>query len=371
MLAKRIIIGIFVLAGMLLLNTERIYAQGCASPSSEEGVTVWGYLQPELNTYFEDETRVQFGFRRMRLGVMGNIPYDFGYYVLLETSQFLNPDNNSPFLLDAFITYNRFEYARFAIGSFKYPFGLELGQTGCHQLYTIRRSRIVDEMTANYRGTSNRDIGFQMLGGNATSFFSYQVAITSGYGIQLNDEQKSSGNLLDSYAVTGRVAFQPISGFKVGVSGRTGQHPAEAEGVENPDTKVRYGVDVSYFTSNWMIQGEYISGEDQGSYTAGGGCDGGAQTMIGTQNTNGWYMMAAYKFPFNLEPVYKVESYESNTGSNEAGSPTVGASSMIQTFGLNFYPNDWTRLQMNYVYSSEDPAEINNDALLLQVQVKF
>lgn len=371
MLGKRLITGIFVLAGMLLLNSEELYAQGCATPTSDEGVTVWGYLQPELNTYFEDETRVAFGFRRMRLGVMGNIPYDFGYYVLIETSQFLNPDNSSPFLLDAFISYNRFEYARFAIGSFKYPFGRELGQTGCHQLYTIRRSRIVDEMTANYRGTSNRDIGFQVLGGTATSFFSYQVALTNGYGIQLNDEQKRNGNLLDSYAVTGRVAFQPISGFKIGLSGKTGQHPAEAEDVENSDTKMRYGVDVAYFSSNWMIQGEYIDGEDKGSYTSGGGCDGDAQTMIGTKNTNGWYMMAAYKFPFNLEPVYKVESYESQVESGEAGSSAIKENSMCQTFGLNFYPNDWTRLQLNYVYRSEDPTEINNDALLFQVQVKF
>jgi phosphate-selective porin len=46
-------------------------------------------------------------------------------------------------------------------------------------------------------------------------------------------------------------------------------------------------------------------------------------------------------------------------------------SDMWQTFGLNYYPNDWTRLQLNYIYKTEDPSEIKNDCLLLQLQVNF
>jgi phosphate-selective porin OprO/OprP len=104
---KKLIL-IILTAGLCLPNL--VNGQGCAAPSSDEGVTVWGYLQPELDTYFEDETKVAFQFRRMRIGVMGNIPYDFSYYVLLETSQFLNPNKTGPFLLDAFVSYNRFQY---------------------------------------------------------------------------------------------------------------------------------------------------------------------------------------------------------------------------------------------------------------------
>jgi phosphate-selective porin len=49
------------------------------------------------------------------------------------------------------------------------------------------------------------------------------------------------------------------------------------------------------------------------------------------------------------------------------------------TFGLNYYPNDWARVQLNYLYnteksSSSDIANYNetpNDMFLLQVQVKL
>ncbi len=72
---------------------------------------------------------------------MGNIPYDFSYYVLLETSQFMNPNQNGPFLLDAFVSYNRYQYLKVALGSFKYQFGRELPMP-CHGLYTINRSKL-------------------------------------------------------------------------------------------------------------------------------------------------------------------------------------------------------------------------------------
>ena len=104
---------VIILAFSVLFLPNLVKGQGCAAPSSDEGVTIWGYLQPEMGMHFEDETRAAFNFRRMRIGAMGNIPYDFGYYVLLETSQFLNPESSSPFLLDAFISYNRFNSKMF------------------------------------------------------------------------------------------------------------------------------------------------------------------------------------------------------------------------------------------------------------------
>lgn len=356
------------LALYLIVLSPRALAQGCAEPSSDEGVTVWGYLQPEFATHFEDETRASFQFRRMRLGVMGNIPYDFSYYVLLETSQFLNPENNSPFLLDAFISYNRFDYARIAVGSFKFPFGAELTQP-CHGLYTIRRSKIVDQMTVNYSANSNRDIGIQFLGGRPDSFFSYQLALTNGYGVLFGDRQN---NLLDSWVVTGRAVVQPLTGLRIGASFRTGELPAQSEGVTTPDSRVRWGADVSYKTETIFVQAEYIDGTDEGSFTTGGGCDGGAgETIVGTNYTDGLYVMGAYRFPFNLEPVYKFETYNTSKTENTDNPSTTDFTSMCQTFGLNYYPNDWTRIQLNYIYSTEDPVEEMNDALIVQIQVKF
>ena len=339
-----------------------VHAQGCAAPSSDEGVTIWGYLQPEFQTHFEDETRANFQFRRMRIGAMGNIPYDFGYYVLLETSQFMNPDKTGPFLLDAFVSYNRFQFAKIAVGSFKTPFGRELSMP-CHGLYTIERSKMVDNLTASLDG-GNRDLGLMLLGGNDTTFLTYRLAITNGAGIS-----SLTNNLLDTYAITGRMTIQPLPGLYLGASARYIQSPPEAQGVENDDSKMRYGFDAQYSFKNFTLIGEYIHGKDEGSFMEGGGCGGDPVTKIGTNDADGFMLMALYKTNSNFEPVYKIESIQ--TVKTEGDALPVDESSICQTFGLNYYPNDWTRLQLNYVYKAEPSNEVNNDALLLQLQVRF
>ena len=358
---KRILI-IFGMALLCLPIMSR--GQGCSAPSSDEGAVLWGYLQPEFATHFTDENQYAFQFRRMRIGIMGNIPYDFGYYVLLETSQFVNPEKTGPFLMDAFVSYNRFSNMRIALGSFKYQFGRELSMP-CHGLYTINRSKMVDELTANLNG-GNRDIGLMFLGGSDTTLVTYSASITNGTGMF-----QTENNLADTYALNGRVTIQPIKGLYFGASARSTQSLPQAEGVEEHDTKFRYGFDAQYSFKNFTLLGEYIHGKDEGSYTEGGGCGGDAVTKIGTNNANGFYVMAVYRTNSNFEPVYKIESYET-IKSDGGDTPTnVEESSMCQTFGLNYYPNDWTRLQLNYSYRAEQPKEINNDMLLLQLQVRF
>ena len=136
------------------------------------------------------------------------------------------------------------------------------------------------------------------------------------------------------------------------------------------DTKTRYGFDVEYHIKNFILFGEYINGADAGSTTEGGGCGGGAPVVVpGDQDSKGYYGMIVYRWN-NFEPVYKFEGYERTKTENDVvvGEPELD---MWHTAGLNFYPNDWVRLQLNYIYKTEDPKEIKNDCLILQVQVKF
>jgi hypothetical protein len=367
---KKLII-IILMAGLCLPNLAN--AQGCAAPSSDEGVTIWGYLQPEFrmehlgNVQKDVSPTSTFAFRRMRIGAMGNIPYDFSYYVLLETSQFMNPNETGPFLLDAFVSYNRFQYAKIALGSFKTPFGRELSMP-CHGLYTINRSNFVDELTASLDG-GNRDLGMMLLGGNDTTLFTYRLALTNGAGIS-----SLTNNLGDTYAVTGRMTVQPVRGFYIGASARYISSPPQADGITEDDSKLRYGFDAQYSFKKFTLLGEYTHGKDEGSYMEGGGCGGDAITKVGTNNADGFYLMALYRTNSNFEPVYKIERYESvksDGGDVPVQNENIGT---CQTFGLNYYPNDWTRLQLNYIYRVEGPEiskEVDNDMLLLQLQVRF
>ena len=68
---------------------------------------------------------------------------------MLETSDFIASDGNV-YLMDAFITYDKYEWAKVSVGSFKQPFGLEV-TTACHSLTTIDRSIVSDQLVAPQR----------------------------------------------------------------------------------------------------------------------------------------------------------------------------------------------------------------------------
>lgn len=204
---------------MLFVATVRVNGQGCMEPASPSGgVSVIGYIQPEAKIGFNGKNAdgsskndMSFYFRRMRLGVTGVIPYDFSYYVMAEFSTF----QNGPYLLDAFVTYNRFKpWVKVSMGQFKKPFGLELGSTGCQDLYTIYRSKVVNELTS-----PDRDLGIMVSGSTGPkkffglekeNVFSYSLSITNGTGKNTMDIDRAKD-------VIGRVVVSPydwINRFK-------------------------------------------------------------------------------------------------------------------------------------------------------------
>ncbi|MCK4406066.1 MAG: hypothetical protein KAV44_00175, partial [Bacteroidales bacterium] len=77
---KKILI---LILSIVLLSPAAINAQGCMEATSDEGVSVVGYIQPQW-TYNEanGDYDNSFFFNRARIGVTGSIPYDFSYYVM-------------------------------------------------------------------------------------------------------------------------------------------------------------------------------------------------------------------------------------------------------------------------------------------------
>ena len=68
--------------------------------------------------------------------------------------------------------------------------------------------------------------------------------------------------------------------------------------------------------------------------------------------------------PWNIQPIVKYESYDPNNDVDKNAQDVI-------TFGFNYFFNDWTRLQLNYLYKAEEGNEISNDEILMQLQVKF
>jgi phosphate-selective porin OprO and OprP len=84
---------------------------------------------------------------------------------------------------------------------------------------------------------------------------------------------------------------------------------------------------------------------------------------VGSVNRSGYWAQAMYMTELGLQPVVKYESFDPNLD-------TDNDINNIITFGVNYFFNDWTRLQLNYLYKAEE-TEISNDEFLMQLQVKF
>ena len=76
-------------------------------------------------------------------------------------------------------------------------------------------------------------------------------------------------------------------------------------------------------------------------------------------------------------PLVKYESYDPDMDKEDFDHTAYRQSAF--TFGLNYYANDWTRIQLNYISNKESSSstditnynETPNDMFLLQIQVKL
>ena len=369
-----LLIGIIV----MLASTNTIFAQGCVEASSDDGPQLVGYIQPQFNYYmFGDKANGDankpstFFFKRARVGIVGSIPYDISYYVMAEFSPGLK--GGSPYLLDAFVTYAPLgKYLKFSIGQFKSPFSLELN-TPCYALHTINRSTAVNQLAGPFR-----DMGLMLLGSSDSlwgfnDLFTYQFAVMNGTGINKIDDNQNKD-------IVGRLVISPWEWLKFGGSYRTGlvEGQVQINGVWEQKKRTRTSVELTLEKWNFMVQGEYLMGQNIGDVASDGGC-GGKSTEAGglpEYNQNGYWAAIMYMTPWGLQPIVKYETYNPDGATYTYFDKVHTYDQSTFTFGINYFLNDWTRVQVNYLYNSEGQTngvinEYDNDALMIQVQAKF
>ena len=362
----------YILLALFILPVK-MFAQGCSDGGDDDGVKIIGYIQPEYQYQFLGDSvqktmnglssESSFYFNRARLGVTGNIPYDFAYYFLAEFS----PTHSGPYILDAFVTYKRWApYMKISLGQFKSQFGLELS-TACHALNTTNRSRVVNELASPFR-----DMGIVFLGSTGEKkflglknedIFKWSVAITNGQGQNAYDGNTDKD-------ITARLVFSPIDGIGFGGSFRFGKQKPIQTG-QPDDTRRRYGFDLSIKKKNFLLQGEYINGYDKGSSLIGGGCGTTPTIQKGDFNKDGFWAALMYTFNDKWAPIIKYQHFH----------VTSDIASLQEQFqmeyivGLNYYFNDWTRFQINYVMTKDnlisDTPDFMKNYLVFQIQAKF
>jgi len=364
---------VLLIAGLFLMSltySNSSTAQGCVETTSSDGPQLVGYIQPQFNYYyFGDDANGNaikpstFEFLRARFGVVGSIPYDISYYVMAE----LSPVSGGPQLLDAYISYAPIgKYMKISIGQFKSPFSLELN-TPCHALNTINRSTVVNNLASPFR-----DMGLMLLGafGKDRDIISYKVAVLNGTGINVLDDNANK-------EIAGRVVYSPFEWINIGASGRTGLIGKILDADGTVKSVTRYAGDLTLDYKSLKFQGEYIYGITVGEVATGGGC-GGKSTLVTEPvfKSSGFWVAAMYMFPINLQPIVKYEAYDPDGATYSYQGVGQNYTLNTLTMGVNYFLNDWTRVQANYVYNIEGKSngivnEYDNDAFMIQFQVKF
>ncbi len=313
-----------------IIIAGEVRGQGCMEAKSEEGVSVAGFFQVQPQYLEGTPDEFTFAFKRVRFALLGNIPYDVSYYAAFEFSPFVL-GGKTPCVLDAYVTFSRFApYGKITMGQFKSPFSLELN-TSCAGLHTINRSKVVKSLAG-----PGRDLGM-MIGGKYEKLFSYNLGLMNGTGMGKKDNNKAKD-------IVGRVTLSPIEFLSVGGNFRHGKVGADEE-----DEKIRLGGEVELKCNDFLVQGEYIYGKN----------------VIGKDTTeqNGFYVQGMYMTQWKVQPVIKYESWDPNMNSEDNKEQVI-------TFGANWFINDWTRLQLNYLHCTEE-LETDNNQVLMQIQVKF
>ena len=339
----------------------QVFSQGCEvdAPSGKNDsistpkIKLFGYLQSQYDHTFSDPNESTFLFRRARIGVLGKVYDDFSYYFMLETSPFIGSTGDA-YLMDAFVTYDKYNWARISLGSYKQPFRLEVA-TPCHSLTTIDRSIVADQLVA-----PQRDFGLGVFGGNKYNKLNYALALMNGRGLGVKDNNSKKD-------IVGRATYKLFDFLTIGGSFRYGFPNRNEDNPDNPrnndHVRKSIGGELLFNFNNLHIQGEYIYDEGDYNRAAGGGC-GTTPVELGVRR-DGAYAMVWYDTEWDVQPVFKYEFFDPNKEVNDIGYAER------MTIGVNYFFNDKIRLQVNYQAHIETHINIDNDMLLAQVQVRF
>jgi len=331
---------------------SQVQAQGCDVEDPNDSIApakikIFGFIQPEYNYTLSDPAESTFKFRRARIGVRGRLFEDWTYYFMLETSPFIG-GVGSAYLMDAFVTWDKYNWARLSVGSYKQPFGLEV-QTACNALITIDRAIVSDQLVV-----PQRDYGLSIWGGNVNTRLNYAFAIMNGSGLNKVDNNNKKD-------LVGRVTYKLFDFMTIGGSYRYGFPKLN----NNEDERITYGGEVLFNFNNLHIQGEYI--HDEGAYDPGADTGCGSEPLTLGEKRDGAYGMIWYDTKWNLQPVFKYEFFDQDLDLKDV--PYRYSERM--TIGLNYFFNKSIRLQVNYQANIETVINEDNDKFLAQIQVVF
>ena len=315
--------------------------------TARRGISISGYTQIRFQSLQEAGKPDAADIRRARLDFKGNVTPTWEYRLHVDMA-------GTPKVLDAIATFKPYDVFKIQAGQFKVPLSLE-NLTSSNSMEVIERAQVVEALVARNRdviGNHNgRDIGIQAFGSifkiKDRYIFDYFVAGFQGAGINTSDNNEPKD-------FAARIVIHPIKGLDLGGSYYNG-YDRFGTIIKNQIRK-RVGGDITYTYKFISLRGEYIQGED-GEFAT--------NTGYNHIEREGWYgQLSCYVIAKKLQLVGRYDAYDPDKDKSDNATTNVLG-------GVNFFFNDWAKLQVNYTSRNESGKVINNDIIGAQLQIAF
>jgi phosphate-selective porin len=311
-----------------------------------------------------------FSIKRARLDFQGHFSSQFDYRLLVDFVGQSGANGTaptggqliSPFLVEAYIVYKPFTWLNVKAGQMIVEFGPE-NTTQDRNLDLIERSQVVNALVARKGDAANglvdsignqngRDIGIQLNGSLFRTqdryLLDYYVQLLDGAGINTLDNNQSKD-------VDARLVLHPLRFLSLGGSYYDGYD--RFTGTPTKDQlRTRWGLEANLELNNLSVKSEYIHGQD-----------GITNLKTGASATlhEGWYGQVGYFIlPRHLQAVFRYDWYDPNTAKSQVNST-------YYDFGLNYFFNVWTKVQVYYSARNQQGPATNNNLFEAQLQLAF
>ncbi len=309
----------------------------------------------------------RFYLRRVRLNATGRFLEEFDFRVELDLSNSLAETAAlRAQLTDAYINWNRYDFANLKFGQFKTPFGYE-------QLYSDPKLLTIERSLVNDRLTVGRQIGTQVSGDLLDKRLSYAAGVFNGTGVN------TSANDNNQFMWVGRVAGTAWQGrvldedtrWSLGVNALTSKDTAAASqptefgfdvvpgGAKDnifTGSRLGEGVDTQLHLGRLDLWAEYLRTRFRPT----------DQIPYATFASDGWdAQLSFFLVPKELQSVLKYDTFDPDL-------KVSANSTSTWTLGLNwFLKGDDLKVQLDYLRTHVDGQAAHDDKILVRIQTIF
>jgi hypothetical protein len=172
--------------------------------------------------------------------------------------------------------------------------------------------------------------------------------LLNGAGINTLDNNQSKD-------VDARLVLHPLRFLNLGGSWYDGFDRFTGTTAKD-QLRTRWGLEADLELNALSVKGEYIHGQDGSSNSKTG--------AVATLH-QGWYGQVGYFiFPRHLQGVFRYDWYDPNTAKTQVNST-------YYDFGLNYFFNVWTKVQVYYSLRNQQGPTVNNNMFEAQLQLAF